>query len=159
LQCPLFDGHRVGINGCDFRRPELAIIGRSFRVNDHTVWKRSRSRRVHYLDVPGLGIEASDFVRTLHGEPQDPLLLEEGRMRITRMGGQFVFGELTRFGIELADVALRIRGEPNISIFVFNKTMRSGARYSWTKFFDVSGLSVDSSEHVRILSAVPEVTI
>ena len=63
------------------------------------------------------------------------------------------------FGIELADVALGIRGEPDVAVLVFDESVRAGAGGGRAEFLDLAGLGVDAAEHVGVLAGVPEIAV
>ena len=80
-------------------------------------------------------------------------------MGIARLGWQLVFGDLFRFDIQLANVTLGIRGEPDVSALVRYQSM--GARIGRLQpvLLDLSTLRIYSTEKVCKVSGVPDRSI
>src|SRR5205814_2389510 len=75
------------------------------------------TRRSSDLDfnLTGFRIETSNEIRLLGCKPNIPLWVNRRRMRITDAGiGHVIFGDLSGLGIELSNVSLEDRSEPDI---------------------------------------------
>ncbi len=78
-------------------------------------------------------------------------------MRILRRGiGHRVFGHGAGLGIELADVALEVGGEPDVAIAVGDQPVRPGARSLERELLEGAALRIEASERVVELPGVPE---
>src|SRR5437588_16450 len=77
------------------------------------------------LDISGLRVEPADIIRVLRGEEEHAVRCEERRVRIANAFRHLVFRDVARLRIELADVALRVRREPQIAGFVERETVRA----------------------------------
>ena len=94
-------------------------------------------------------------MRALHREPEDALAIEERRVRIAGGLGQLVLGHVAGRGIELADIALRIRGEPDVAVLSAVSPCGPDSGVA-ALFLDRAGLGIDAPSEIRELAGVPE---
>src|SRR5262245_51355971 len=84
----------------------------------------------------------------LKGKEQRTLLVEDRRVRTTCAFRKLVLGHLSRLWIELTDIRVLVRREPDVALFVFNQAMGAGSRRFKREFFHLTTLRIEPSEHV-----------
>src|SRR5881296_2004880 len=126
-------------------RPCLAVL-----VCRHVVGPRFGSRCHPLLETFGFRFEHSDPVRTVLTEPQAPTRIQHSAAR--RRGGswRWVHSNLSRFCIDVADVATAEHGEINIVLRVRNDIIdiRPGDAER-LKNFELAGFLVEAQHCVR----------
>src|SRR5262249_35342742 len=87
----------------------------------------------------------------------DALVIDGKRMRVLRLRiGHFVFGDVAGLGVELADEAEVIAGEPDVAVLVLDEAVRTGLRRLERKFLDRAGLGIEAAELSGQLPGVPD---
>jgi hypothetical protein len=77
-------------------------------------------------------------------------------VRVFRRGiRHLVFGDRTRFRVELADQRSSVSSVPNIAVLILNQAMWAGVRCLEGIFLELPGLRVEPAEHIGHLSRVP----
>ena len=66
-----------------------------------------------------------------------------------------MFGDVAGLGIELADQAQMVAGEPDVAVLVLDQTMRPGLRRLERIFLDRAGLGIEAAELAGELPGVP----
>src|SRR5262249_57894012 len=78
-------------------------------------------------------------------------------MRILRLRiGHSVLGDVAGLGIELADQAQMVAGEPDVAVLVLDQTMRSRLRRLERIFLDLPSLGIEAAELAGELPGVPD---
>src|SRR5258708_2599614 len=160
----------------DFDEPDLihqAVGGHHVAVwcDIHVADDVAAARNGPGLEFFGLRIETDDGVRL--GErlvvPKRALGEDDAvglRLRTTGRGPladlavrriePAVFGGDTGLGIELADQAGAIAGEPDVAVAIFGQSVRAGVGRLERVLADRPGLRIDPAELVRQLPAPPD---
>src|SRR5207253_1772184 len=116
-QWKFLDLHGLRIDGRNLVGAKFDKDRNAFGIDHDPVWPRVRRRRGNQLDLTALGVEPTNLVGSLGGEPQYAGLIEVERVRVLhRRVGHFVFGDVTGLRIELANQAGTIAGEPDIAV-------------------------------------------
>ena len=116
-----------------------------------------RRGRFGELHLAGCGIEASDVVGLFVGEPQDAVVIEDGRVWIDfGLVGRAVLADVAGLGVELADVSGGDRSEPDVALPVGDEAVRSRVRRLERIFLEGAGGRIEAAEFVGRLSGVPE---
>ena len=100
-------------------------------------------RRFGQDHLASFRIKASDIVGLLICKPQNAIVVEYGRVRVDLgTSGWVILGDLTGFGVELADVTAGDCREPDVAFFVRDQTV--GARIAGLQriFLELSGLRI-----------------
>src|SRR4030095_2628862 len=92
----------------------------------------------------------------LYCEPERALLVEDRRMRVTRGGiGHGVFGHLSSFWVELADMTFEVARVPDVAVFVGSQAMRTCMWRLEVIFCDLARGGIQPPEHVSELPCIP----
>ncbi len=150
------DGHRVRINAGDFVAAELDEEGYAFGIHHHAIGPRFWCRRRHQLYLTRLQYEPPHHVASLHCEPERALLVEDRRVRVTCGGiGHGIYGHLSGFRVELADVTFGVARIPDVAVFVGGQAMRTCMRRLEAIFRDLARSGIQPPEHVGELPCIP----
>src|SRR5262249_13804369 len=99
----------------------------------------------------------SDHVGVLGGEPHDAAAVDGDGVGILRLRiGHFVFGDVAGPGVELADEAHVVAGEPDVAVLVLGEAVRTGLRRLERIFLDRAGLGIEAAELAGQLPGVPD---
>src|SRR4029079_15111271 len=94
-------------------------------TNHHPVGPRLWCRRGDELDCSGFRSESPNHISALHGEPENPVLIEDRGMRITRRWIRHeMFDDLAGFRIELSDRCLEVSRVPDVALFIGGQAVR-----------------------------------
>src|SRR6516162_6135940 len=106
-----------------------------------------RRRKLYELDVPVCGVQPSDEVPTLNGEPQHAMPIEYRRVRIARRRiRHLILRHMTRTRVKFADVTTVIRCVPDVAVPVGDEPVRPrvcGQRI----LLDRAGLRIEPPEN------------
>ena len=149
--------HGAGVNSGQLVGPELAEHGRVVGQNHDAVRNRFGRGQLRQRHLPGLGVEPTDVVCLLVGEPQNSIVVERGRMRIDLgIAGRAVFGNFARLRIQLPDVASRNCSKPDVPLLIRNQAVRPRAGRLQGILHELSGFRIEPAQLVSCLARVPE---
>ena len=67
-----------------------------------------------------------------------------------------VFGDVAGLGVELADEAHVVAGEPDVAVLVLDEAVRAGLRRLERIFLDLAALGIEAAELAGELPGVPD---
>ncbi len=136
-QRELADLHRDRIHAANLVRAVVGHPHRALRVLLQAVGQRARRRQRDQLDLAGRGNHPSEHVALLQREEQRPVLVEDPRVRIARLGiGHLELGDLSRRRHELTDGPVAVPHVPDIARRIVHDAVGTrGAREARTPAF------------------------
>ena len=130
--------------------------GHAVGVDLDAVRLRARGRQRDQLDVAGRRVEAAHHVAVLQGEPHDPLLVEDRRMRVLRgRVRHLVDGGLAGRGIDLADRAVLVARVPGHALGIELHRVRHRARRQRV-FLHLAGCRIEPPDQIAELPGPPD---
>jgi hypothetical protein len=85
-----------------------------------------RCRQFGQDHLPGFRIEPAEIVRLFIGKPQNAIVIEDGSVRVDfRAIGRAVLRDRTSSRIEFSNIPSGDRGEPDVTVFVGDQTVRT----------------------------------
>src|SRR5258706_670998 len=137
------DLHRLRIDRRHLICRKLAENGNALAVDGDPIGMRICRGRVLQINFPAAWIQSAHHIGHLKREPQQPMAIKHGRVRVLALWiGNLVFRYGSRPRVELADVALEISREPDISVAIGNQSMWSGVFHLQRVLFERARLRI-----------------